>query len=85
MITVFNRKELIATFSMEEQARVRNLLHDHGIGYFVKTVNRSSSSPFAAGSRSRSGSFGNRLSDMYEYFVYVHKADYECAKALIGS
>ena len=84
MLHILNRKELTVTFSMEEQARVRQLLQDHGIGYSVKTVNRGSPSPFAAGDRIRTGSFGNRLSDMYEYVLYVHKSDYERAKALIG-
>ena len=82
MIWIFNRKELIATFSMEEQARIRNLLHDNNIDYSVKSVNRSSASAFAAGSRSRTGSFGNRQMDMYEYVIYVRKEDYELAKSL---
>lgn len=84
MIAFFNRKELMATFSLEEQARVRNLLHDHNIDYSVRSVNRNSASAFAAGSRSRTGSFGNRQADMYEYILYIHKADYERAKKLIG-
>ena len=36
MITIFNRKELWTTFSMEEQASIRSLLADNGIDYSIK-------------------------------------------------
>ena len=84
MLHILNRKELLVTFSLEEQARVRNLLHDHNIDYSVRSVNRNSASAFASGSRSRTGSMGNLQMDMYAYFIYVHKMDYERAKALTG-
>ena len=38
MITIFNRKELLTTFSMEEQDRVREILAQNHIDYRVKTV-----------------------------------------------
>lgn len=83
MITIFNRKELCATFDMKEQARVRSLLADNGIDYAVKTVNRMSASPMAAGERSRAGSYGQSMNAMYEYRIFVRKADYERAKGLL--
>lgn len=83
MITVLNRKELAITFDMKEQARVRNLLADHNIDYDIKTVNRMSPSPVAAGARSRTGTFGQSQDTMYEYIIYVHKNDYEKALHLI--
>lgn len=83
MITLFNRKELTVTFDMNEQARVRTLLAAEGINYSVKTVNRLSSSPFSAGSRARTGTYGQSTDAMTEYIIYVKKADYERATKVI--
>lgn len=83
MITVFNRKQLTVTFSMEEQNKIRNILSSNGIDYRVKTINRMSPSPFAAGTRSRTGTFGQDLNTMYEYAIYVKKQDHDRALHLI--
>ena len=83
MITVFNRKELIVTFDMKEQSRIRTLLVEGGIDYSVKTVNRLSASPFSAGSRARTGTYGHNTEAMIEYVIYVKKADYERANRAI--
>lgn len=83
MITILNRKELIITFDMKEQARVRSILADHGIDYHIKTVNRMSPSPVSAGARGRTGTFGQNHDTMLEYMIYVKKDDYEKALHLI--
>lgn len=83
MITLFNRKELTVTFDMNEQTRVRTILAGEGIEYSVKTVSRLSSSPFSAGSRVRTGTYGQSTDAMTEYIIYVKKADYEKATELI--
>ena len=83
MITIFNRKELTVTFDMNEQARVRTLLAEEGIDYSVKTVNRLSASPIAAGSRSHTGTYGQNTDAMTEYIIYVKRADYERAVYLL--
>lgn len=83
MITIFNRKELCITFDMKEQARVRDILAANKIDYIVKTINRMSPSPMAAGSRARTGTLGQNTDTMYEYKIYVHKTDYEEAYRLI--
>ena len=83
MITIFNRKELMVTFDLSEQARIRMLLAAEGIDYSVKTVNRLSSSPFSAGSRSRTGTYGQNTEAMIEYSIYVKKTDYERAVKVI--
>ena len=83
MITVFNRKELTVTFDINEQARVRTLLAGEGIDYSVKTVNRLSASSFSAGSRVRTGTYGQNTDAMTEYVIYVKKADYERAAKVI--
>ena len=36
MITVFNRKELLVTYSMELQSKARNVLNTYGIDYIVR-------------------------------------------------
>lgn len=83
MITIFNRREVCITYSMQEQSEIRTLLADSGIDYSVKVVNRKSPSPADAGSRARTGTFGEDLSKMYEYIFYVHKDDMEKAKHMI--
>jgi hypothetical protein len=83
MITIFNRKEVTVTFDLNEQSRVRTLLAGEGIEYSVKTVNRMSASPISAGSRSRTGTYGQNTDLMTEYIIYVKKADYERALYLV--
>ena len=71
MITIFNRKELVLTRSMEEQARVRGILAAEGIDYKVQ-VNSA---------RVR----GINSADMlYEYAIFVRKAEYDKAVYLIS-
>lgn len=79
MITIFNRRELLVTFNMQEQARVRNILADNDIDYLVKTSNRMGSWLMAGSSRSHFGSFGVDQALTYEYRIYVHKDDLEKA------
>ena len=38
MITIFNRKEVYSTYSMESQARARAALEHHGIDYVICTT-----------------------------------------------
>lgn len=83
MITLFNRKELMVTFDINEQARLRGILNAEGIDYSVKTVNRLSSSSLSAGSRVRTGTFGQNTDMMIEYVFYVKRAEYERALYLI--
>lgn len=83
MITILNRKELINTFSMTKQSEIRSILKNNKIDYVIKTINRKSPSPFSAGSRARTGTFGENMDVMYEYIIYVKKQDYEQAYHLI--
>lgn len=83
MITFFNRKELAVTYDMKEQSRIRMLLTGEGIDYSVKTVNCLSASPFSAGSRSCTGTYGQNTDAITEYIIYVKRADYEKATYLL--
>lgn len=84
MITVFNRKELTVTFSMKEQAAIREALQGAGIDSLCKVINRTSPSAFEAGHRARNGTFGETPDLMYEYIIYVKRAEYEKARHVIG-
>ncbi|HCL04020.1 MAG TPA: hypothetical protein DHW61_16700 [Lachnoclostridium phytofermentans] len=82
MITIFNRKELLSTFSMQKQSELRQILNDHKIDYRLKTINRNSPSAFND-SRAHTGTLGQNLDIAYEYIFYVHKRDYDFAKTLL--
>ena len=83
MLTLFNRRELLTTFSMEEQTRVRDVLAQNGIDYRVKTVNPAARSTMAASGRGHTGSLGVDADFAYQYYIYVHKNDYDRARSLI--
>ena len=78
MLTLFNRKELLTTFSMEEQNRVRDILAQHHIDYRVRVR-----SIFGDVGRRRNGSFGMNPECAYQYYIYVHRKDYDRARFLI--
>ena len=83
MLTIFNRRELLTTVSMEEQNHVRGILAQNNIHYCVKTVNPSARSTFGSSGRARTGSFGINMDCAYQYYIYVHKKDYARAQSLI--
>ena len=82
MITIFNRKELFITFSIQKQSEIRQILSDNKIHYKLKTINRNSSSAFND-MRARTGTLGQNLNNDYEYIFYIHKRDYNLAKSLL--
>ncbi len=83
MLTIFNRRELLTTFSMEEQNRVLGILAQNHIDYRIKTVNSAARSTVAGSGRARTGSFGIDMDYAYQYYIYVHKKDYARAQSLI--
>ena len=83
MITVFNRKELIVTMSMDIQAKVRDVLATNNIDYSIKTKNLQAS-PWYANSRSRTGSLGINSDYSYEYKIFIRAEDYDIAQVLIN-
>ena len=83
-MTIFNRKLLFQTFSIKIQAQIREALNANGIDYQVKT--RSMSGPTLFSSRHANvGSFGMNMDYNYEYYIYVHKDDFERAEYILNS
>lgn len=81
MITIFNRRELEITYSIDRQAQIRSLLSSHNINYYLRVVNSASPSVF---NNQRFGSFGQKIDISNEYIFYVHKKNYELALAIIN-
>ena len=79
MLTVFNRKEVLLTYSMKDQADAREILANHQIKYKVK-----SSSNQSPGTRARTGGFGSGVDNAYAYRIFVHKNDWAKAKYLLA-
>lgn len=80
---IFTKKELTITFSMKEQAEIRQLLEDNQIKYTYKIKNRNSASPFSS-TRGRTGTLGQNKEIANEYVFYVDKKDYEKAKDILA-
>ena len=83
MLTIFNRRELLTTFSLEEQDRVRDILAQNGNDYRIKTVNPAARSTVGASGRSRTGSFGVNPDCAYQYYIYVRACDLERARVCL--
>ena len=71
MITVFNRKELILTMSLEQQSEIRYILEANKIDYKLIM-----SSPI---------SYSGSTRYICESYIYVNKKDYEKANDLLSS
>ena len=83
MITLFNRAERLITYDLDRLNRARDALSAAGIDYQYRTKDLASPSPFDAGSRSRTGSFGMNREACVEYKLYVRKDDLSHAQSLL--
>lgn len=77
MITIFNRKELSITYSLEKQWQIRSLLSAHKIEYVVSTMGNFWQSD------SRGVGYKIPVRAQTEYKIYVKKKDYEKALYLL--
>lgn len=84
MITIFNRTELISTFSIREQAQIREALCRGKIDYFLKTRSRISPGIGVRGSYSGTDDNGGCMDLSCEYIFYVRRKDYGQALAVTG-
>ena len=82
MITVFNRKELLVTYSMELQSKARSALEGCGIDSIVDTGGTAArnigSGPIGV------DRLGSNPSCSCEYKIYVNRKDYEKAQAALA-
>ena len=83
MISIFNRSELTVCGTLEQSRKVSAALVQAGIEYHVDSRSRTSPSVFAAGSRERSGTFGQSMADSWTYTIYVKRDDLERARACL--
>ena len=83
MITIFNRVEVYYGFSMEECARIRDILSMNQIKYTYKCVSNQGSAFFIP-DHSTMGCFGEDMKSAYMYYVYVHKDSAELAFHVIN-
>lgn len=84
MITIFNRTELVSTFSIREQAKIRAALCHGKIDYFLKTHSRISPGIGVRGSYSGTDDNGDCMDLSCEYIFYVRRKDYSQALAVTG-
>ena len=84
MMFIWNRKEVYNGFSINEFNRIKNILSAKGIDYNFRTVNKSTSSGFDT-TRGRVGSMGENLKYSYQYYIYVHKNNYDNAIFVINT
>lgn len=84
MILMCNRKEIYHGFSISEFNRIKDILSRESINYDFRTVNRNTSAGFDT-SRGRIGSMGENMKYSYEYYIYIHKKDYDEAVFLINN
>ena len=77
MLTIFNRRNLITVWSVDDLFRIKNALYDAGIPC--------SSAMVGQGGPDRNRQRFSCISDKYaeQYRVYVHKNDYDRALATI--
>ena len=78
-----NWEKLYATFSMKEQADLREALAREGIDYELKTKDHSSPSPLYIGTRARGILYGIQTQRMLEYTFFVKKEDLTEAMAVL--
>jgi hypothetical protein len=71
MITLFNRKELIITNSIEHIAKIRYALEANGVDYKIGTSNI--------------GNYMGNSHSLYNNYIYVRKKDYEQAEIIMAS
>lgn len=74
----WNRREIYIGYSMKDFSNLRDTLISAGIRYDYKTFNQNTSS-----NRIRFGGFG--LNPLYElqYYLYVHRKDFDRVQYLL--
>lgn len=79
----WNREEVLISFSMEKFNQVRGTLNANNIKYTYRILNHNQSGMFAS-NRAVMGSYGEKSEYSKQYYIYVHKDDYDKASYLIN-
>ena len=79
MISIFTRRALIVLASQEKLSRVREALSAAGIRSAVRIRGGA-----RGAERARSGISGVQPDALYQYTVYVHRNDFDRARAAMG-
>ena len=80
MITIFNRKELLCTFDMKNQAEVRDILWKYDISYEVRVSDRAD---VFVGGRMIANDDLAIPEHQTEYLIYVKREDFDRAMFLV--
>lgn len=83
MITVFNRREILTTFSQEEFVRAKESLAQAKINFCIRIINQESAKGWGSDRRGTYGSLGMNQPYTKQYLIYVHRKDYDEASAVI--
>ena len=84
MITLFNRKKIMTSTSMEDLGRFKMILSGSKIPYMVKTFRNRGTIGSAMDAKSYASfnlPFGSRQT--FVYYLYVHRRDYDRARVLV--
>ena len=82
MIMFWNQKEVFVGNGMKGFCETREALAVNKIKYKYRVINSSGGSFFAS-RRATLGDFGVDMADSNMYYVYVHKQDYDNARAVL--
>lgn len=83
MLMFWNRREIYSCHSLQEFNKFKDKLSVANINYDYKIVNRNVASAFDS-SRSIVGSSIENQNIAYQYYLYVHKNDYDEAIFVIS-
>jgi hypothetical protein len=76
-MNIFNRREILITMDLQKFNQIINLLNKEKITYSYKTFNTSGVRPGTA------QSIGLNSNCMIQYYIYVHKKDYDQAQSIL--
>ncbi|MDF2543698.1 MAG: hypothetical protein K0S47_3416 [Herbinix sp.] len=72
-MNIFNRKEIFVTMDLQKFGQISSILDKENINYTYKTFNTSGARPGTI------QSIGLNSKCMIQYYIYVHKKDYDKA------
>lgn len=86
MITLFNRKRILTSTSMEDLGRFKMILSGSEIPYLVKTIRSRGTIGSALDAKSYASfnlAYSDRQTAKFVYYLYVRRQDFQKAKVLV--